>query len=255
MKYESKGETIQLLEVTLEEGESIVAEPGAMVYMESYINYSTVLGSPKSKSPLMGLTSMLTRKLSGESIPLAKFTNESETSAERKICFSAPYPGKIIRINLNNNIKRVYCQKGAFIAGSKGIEIGIGMHRNIGAGFFSENGFILQKLTGEGEVFVHAGGYVKEIDLHHDRILCDAGTIAAFHGNIEYDIKFVKNVKSMLFGGEGLALMELKGTGKIYIQSNPINRIADNIFENSKNVEAQILEMNKKIQKIAKSKK
>jgi uncharacterized protein (TIGR00266 family) len=254
MEFKIEGDDIQLLSVALNAGESVFAEPGSMVCMDEYVDYTSRLSNPNSSGAMSAVSSMFMRKISGEKSSLAEFKNVGAGNAKRSVSFAAPYPGKIIEIKLTERQPSVYCQKGAFLASDRGISISIALNRRIGAGLFSENGFILQKLKGNGIVFIHAGGFVKTIDLHQSVVTCDAGTVAGFTSGIDYDVKFVKNAKSWIFGGEGLALMTLKGTGKVFVQSNPVSRIADNLYGHSEAMRDDLKEITKQMKKVNKKK-
>ena len=178
-----------------------------------------------------GLLNVGKRVLTGESIFMTHFTNTN--NGKKRVSFAAPYPGKIIPVNLHEIGGEIICQKDAFLCAALGTEIGIAFNKRLGAGFFGGEGFILQRLRGDGLAFVHAGGTVIKKQLDNELIKVDTGCIVAFAGNIDYDIQRAGGLKSMFFGGEGLFLATLKGTGTIYLQSLPFSRMADRILQHA----------------------
>jgi len=231
--YEIFGDDMQLVEVELDPQETVIAEAGAMNYMEDGITFDAKMGD--GSSPNAGLLGSLLnvgkRVLTGESIFMTHFTNSSH--GKKRVSFAAPYPGKIIAINLAQIGGELICQKDAFLCAALGTEIGIAFNRRLGAGFFGGEGFILQRLRGDGMAFVHAGGTIVKKELNNEIIRVDTGCIVAFAGNIDYDIQRAGNLKSMFFGGEGLFLATLQGTGTIYLQSLPFSRMADRILQHA----------------------
>lgn len=220
MEFELRGGDLQLIEITLGPGESVRAEAGAMTYMEAGIDMETTTGG--------GVLRGLKRAVTGESFFLPDFTNNS--SELRKVAFAAPYPGKIIDLNLEEEGGRFFCQRDAFLCAAEEIEVEIALTRKIGAGIFGGEGFILQRLEGRGMAFLHAGGTVIEKRLEHGESLrVDTGCIVAFSQTVDYDIQYVGGFKNALFGGEGLFLAQLKGPGKVYLQSLPLSRLADRL--------------------------
>ena len=231
--YEIIGDDMQIVEVELDPNETVVAEAGAMNYMEDGISFEAKMGDgSKPDTGLMGkLLGAGQRMLTGESIFMTHFTNSG--AGKKRVAFAAPYPGKIIPIDMATVPGELLCQKDAFLCAALGTEIGIAFNKRLGAGFFGGEGFILQRLRGDGMAFVHAGGTVIEKNLNNETIRVDTGCIVAFNGNIDYDIQRAGNLKSMFFGGEGLFLATLSGTGKVYLQSLPFSRMADRIFQHA----------------------
>jgi uncharacterized protein (TIGR00266 family) len=229
--YEIIGDDIQLVEVELDAGETVIAEAGAMNYMEDGIGFETKMGDgSKPEEGLMGkLFSAGKRMLTGESMFMTHFTNNG--SGKKRVAFAAPYPGKIIPVNLEQLGQELLCQKDAFLCAALGTEVSIAFTKRFGAGFFGGEGFILQKLTGDGMAFVHACGTIVQRELRGDTLRLDTGCIVAFTSGIDYAIERAGNLKSMFFGGEGLFLATLRGTGTVWMQSLPFSRLADRIME------------------------
>ena len=229
--YEIFGNDMQVVEIELDLGETIVAEAGAMNWMEADIVYEAKMGDGSSgDGGLMGkLLSAGKRAISGESLFLTHFTNTG--SDKRRVAFAAPYPGHIIPIDLAYIGGELLCQKDAFLCAALGTELGIAFSRRLGAGFFGGEGFILQRLRGDGMAFVHAGGSVIKKQLVNETLRVDTGCLVALSSGIDYDIEMVKGLKSMFFGGEGLFLATLSGTGTVYLQSLPFSKLADRIIE------------------------
>ncbi len=229
--YEIFGNDMQVVEVELDRGETIIAEAGAMNWMEDDIVYEAKMGDgSKSDEGLMGkLLSAGKRALSGESLFLTHFTNTS--NSKRRVAFAAPYPGHILPIDLAQMGGELLCQKDAFLCAALGTELDIAFSRRLGTGFFGGEGFILQHLRGDGMAFVHAGGAVVKKELNNEVLRVDTGCLVAFSSSVDYNIEMVKGLKSMFFGGEGLFLATLQGTGTIYLQSLPFSRLADRIIE------------------------
>jgi uncharacterized protein (TIGR00266 family) len=203
-----------------------------MMYMEDGIGYDTKMGDgSKPKAGFLDkLVSAGMRAITGESLFLTHFTSTAPTG-KRHIAFGAPYPGKIITIDLDDTNGELVCQKDSFLCAALGTELTIAFNKKIGAGLFGGEGFILQRLRGDGMVFVHAGGTIVEKLLNNERIMVDTGCVVAFENSISYDIQQAGNLKSMIFGGEGLFLATLHGTGRIWLQSLPFSRLADRILE------------------------
>ena len=229
--YEIFGNDMQVVEVELDRGETIIAEAGAMNWMEDDIVYEAKMGDgSNSDAGLMGkLLSAGKRALSGESLFLTHFTNTG--NAKRRVAFAAPYPGHIIPIDLTQMGGELLCQKDAFLCAALGTELDIAFSRRLGTGFFGGEGFILQHLRGDGMAFVHAGGSVIKKELNNETLRVDTGCLVAFSSSVDYAIEMVKGLKSMFFGGEGLFLATLSGTGTVYLQSLPFSRLADRIIE------------------------
>jgi uncharacterized protein (TIGR00266 family) len=219
IEYTVYGDDLQLVEVHLDPGETVRAEAGAMTYMTQGIKMQTNTG---------GVWSGFKRMLTGEGFFITNFTNEGDKLAS--VAFSAPYPGKIVPIDLKKFGGEFYCQKESFLCAAYGIEIDISFTKKIGAGFFGGEGFVLQKLSGDGLAFAHAGGTVIEKCLEEGEVLrVDAGCIVGFESSVKYDIDFVGGFRNALFGGEGLFFAEMHGPGWVLIQNMPFSRLADRI--------------------------
>ncbi len=229
--YEIFGNDMQVVEVELDRGETIIAEAGAMNWMEDDIVYAAKMGDGSGGDEgLMGkLLSAGKRAISGESLFLTHFTNTG--NHKRRVAFAAPYPGHIIPIDLAKFGGELLCQKDAFLCAALGTELDIAFSRKLGAGFFGGEGFILQRLRGDGMAFVHAGGSIVKKELVNETLRVDTGCLVAFTSGVDYDIEMVKGLKSMFFGGEGLFLATLQGTGTVYLQSLPFSKLADRIIE------------------------
>lgn len=230
--YTLYGDDIQLVEIGLAPGESVVAEAGAMTYMESDIRMSTIMGDGSSadggKSLVDKLVSAGKRSLAGESIFMTVFQNAG--SEKSHVAFAAPYPGKIIPVRIEDFGSSLICQKDAFLCAVKGIAIGIHIQKKLGVGFFGGEGFIMQKLTGKGLVFLHAGGMIIKKELVAGETLrLDTGCLVAISETVDYDVAMASDIKSGLFGGEGIFLATVKGPGHVWIQSLPFSRMADKI--------------------------
>jgi len=228
------GDDMQLIEIELDPQESVIAEAGAMTMMSEAIEMQTVFGDGSSQEE--GLMSKLLgagkRLLTGEGLFMTVFTNNGQ--GKQHVSFAAPYPGKIIPMDLSKLNGKIICQKDSFLCAAKGVSVGMEFTKKLGAGFFGGEGFILQKLEGDGLAFVHAGGTVIEKELKAGEVLrVDTGCLVAMTREVEYDIQMVKGVKSMLFGGEGLFFAVLKGPGKVWIQSLPLSRLANRIYSAS----------------------
>jgi uncharacterized protein (TIGR00266 family) len=228
--YEIFGDDMQFVEVELDPQEAALAEAGAMMFMDDGIEMETIFGDGTEQQGLMGkLFGAGKRVLTGESLFMTVFANQGQ--GKRRVAFGAPYPGKILPIRLADVGGELIAQKDSFLAAAKGVTIGIAFQKRIGAGLFGGEGFIMQRLQGDGMAFVHAGGTLAERVLQPGETLrVDTGCIVAFQPTIEYDIKFVGGIKSALFGGEGLFFATLRGPGKVWLQSLPFSRLADRIF-------------------------
>lgn len=228
--YEIFGNDMQIVEVELDPGEVVIAEAGAMNYMEDGINFETKMGdgSTPSGGMLGSLLNVGKRVLTGESIFMTHFSNSGE--GKKRVAFAAPYPGKIIPIDLALAGGELICQKDAFLCAAFGTNLDIAFNRRLGAGFFGGEGFILQRLSGDGKAFVHIGGTVIKRELNNEVLRVDTGCIAAFTPGIDYDIERAGGLKSMFFGGEGLFLATLRGTGTVYLQSLPFSRLAERVI-------------------------
>jgi len=223
--YKIYGDDLQLVEIELDAGEGVRAEIGTMTYMESGIEMQTSTGG--------GIFQGLKRAITGESFFITTFTNTGR--ARSRVAFAAPYPGKIIPLDLTALGGQFICQKDSYLCSAQGIEIEIAFTRKLGAGLFGGEGFILQRLSGNGLAFVHAGGTIVEKDLAPgETIRVDTGCLVAFAPTVQYDIQFVGGFKNVLFGGEGLFLAKMTGPGKLYLQSLPFSRLADRIVASSR---------------------
>lgn len=229
--YEIFGDDMQIVEVELDPGETVIGEAGAMNYMEEDILFESKMGD--GSQPDQGLMGKLLgagkRMLTGESIFMTHFTHRGG-SQKRRVAFAAPYPGKIIPIDMQTAGGELLCQKDAFLCAAYGTEVSIAFNRRLGVGFFGGEGFILQRLRGDGMAFIHAGGTVVQRDLHGETLRVDTGCLVAFSPGIDYDIERAGSLKSMFFGGEGLFLATLRGHGTVYLQSLPFSRMADRIL-------------------------
>ncbi len=229
--YEIIGDDIQLIEIELDPQETVIAEAGAMNYLEEGISFEAKMGDGSSdENGIMGLLKGVGKRvLSGESIFMTHFTNQGQ--GKRKVAFAAPYPGKIIPIDLGKMPGETFlCQKDAFLCAAMGTQLGIAFNKKLGVGFFGGEGFILQKLTGDGMAFIHAGGTIIKKELNGETLRVDTGCLVGFTEGIDYDIERAGNLKSMFFGGEGLFLATLRGHGHVYLQSLPFSRMADRII-------------------------
>jgi uncharacterized protein (TIGR00266 family) len=233
--YEIKGDSIQIVEIELDPSETVIAEAGAMLYMEDNIDFETKMGD--GSQPDQGLFGKLisagTRVLTGESVFMTHFTNNG--SGKKKVAFSAPYPGTVIPIDLSDMPNDIIVQKDGFLCAALGTKIAITFNKKIGAGLIGGEGFILQKLEGDGKAFVHAGGTVIEKELNNETLRIDTGCVVAFEPTLDFDIQKSGGLKSMMFGGEGLFLASLSGTGKVWLQSMPIRKLIQAIAPYGKN--------------------
>ena len=231
--YKLIGDDMQMVEVELDGGETVVAEAGAMNYMDDGISFEAKMGdgSNADESVLGKLFGAGKRMLTGESLFMTHFTNIS--GGKKSVAFAAPYPGKIIPIDLSKIGGELLCQKDAFLCAAYGTKVGIAFTKRFGAGFFGGEGFILQRLQGDGMAFIHVGGTVVKKKLNNETIKVDTGCIAAFTSGIDYDIERSGGLKSMFFGGEGMFLTTLSGTGIVLLQSLPFSRLADRILRNA----------------------
>jgi uncharacterized protein (TIGR00266 family) len=232
--YEILGDDMQIVEVELDPGETVIAEAGAMNYMNDGITFEAKMGdgSAASGGILDGLLNVGKRVLTGESIFMTHFTNASAPGKAR-VAFAAPYPGQVIPVDLSEVGGTLFCQKDAFLCAALGTKLGIAFNKRLGTGFFGGEGFILQRLDGDGKVFFHAGGTLVKKQLNNEVIRVDTGCLAAFGPGIDYNIERAGNLKSMFFGGEGLFLATLRGTGTVYLQSLPFSRLADRIIKSA----------------------
>ncbi|MFC1746380.1 TIGR00266 family protein [Candidatus Riflebacteria bacterium] len=229
--YEIFGDDMQFVEVELDPGESVIAEAGAFMYQRGDIKMETIFGDPnKADDSILGkMFSAGKRWVSGENLFVTAFTAGSRR-AKSQVAFAASYPGKIIPLNLAE-YGTMHCQKNSFLCAAKGVKTDIALSRKIGSGLFGGEGFILQKLDGDGMAFVHAGGTIREFNLTGGEILkIDTGCVVAFQAKMDFDIEINRDIKSGLFGGEGFVFATLKGPGRCFLQSIPFSRLADTIF-------------------------
>lgn len=225
------GDDLQCVEVELDPQETVIAEAGAMLAMEDGVRMETRMGDgSKAEGGLFGkLLEGAKRKLTGESLFMTWFTNGGP--AKSKVLFAAPYPGKIVPLDLKELGGEYICQKDSFLCAAMGTEVGIAFNKRLGVGLFGGEGFILQRLKGDGKAFVHAGGTVLARELKAGETLrVDTGCIVGFVPTVHYDIEMVKGFGSMLFGGEGLFLATLRGPGKVWLQTLPFSRLADRVY-------------------------
>ena len=234
--YEIKGSEMQFVEVELDPGESAIAEAGAMMFKDASISMETVFGDGSHQSQTSGFFGKLVgagkRLLTGESLFTTVFTQQGQGKA--RVAFAAPYPGKILPMNLADLGGMLICQKDAFLAGAKGVSVGIAFQRKLMTGLFGGEGFIMQKLEGDGWVFVHAGGTLYERTLQPgEELHVDTGCVVAYTPGINFDVIPAGGVKSMIFGGEGVFFARLVGPGHIWLQSLPFSRLAGRILANA----------------------
>lgn len=231
--YELFGDDMQIVEVELDPNETVIAEAGAMNYMDDGIVFESKMGdgSKPSAGLMDSLLNIGKRVLTGESIFMTHFSNAGH--GKKRIAFAAPYPGKIIPVDMASMGEELICQKDAFLCAALGTSVDITFQKRLGAGFFGGEGFILQRLRGDGMAFIHVGGTVIKRELKGETLRVDTGCLAAFTSGIEYDIERAGNLKSMVFGGEGLFLATLRGTGTVYLQSLPFSRLANRVLQAS----------------------
>jgi uncharacterized protein (TIGR00266 family) len=229
--YWIHGEEMQFVEIELDPSETVMAEPGSMMMMDEEISMQTIFGDGTEQTggflgKLMGAGK---RILTGERLFMTAFTNAGDHKS--RVSFASPYPGKIIPLDLEKLGNKIVCQKDAFLCAAKGTMVGIEFSKKLGRGFFGGEGFIMQKIEGDGMAFMHAGGYIVERNLaagEHLRV--DTGCLVGFTGGVDYDVVFVGGIKNTIFGGEGVFFASLIGPGKVWIQSLPISRLADRIM-------------------------
>lgn len=237
VKYEIHGDDLQFVRFLLNQGESLVAEAGALLFMDSTLEMETIFGDGSNANQGAGLMGKLMgagkRAIMGESLFMTLFTQRSY--AEGEIAFAAPYPGKIIPLSLTDYQGTIICQKDAFLCAEKGTSLEIAFNRKIGVGLFGGEGFIMQKLQGNGMTFLHAGGTIYKRELTSGETLkVDTGCLVALTGSVNYDIEMVSSMKTALFGGEGLFFATLTGPGTVWLQSLPFSRLADRIMTSSR---------------------
>jgi uncharacterized protein (TIGR00266 family) len=224
---------MQLVEIELDPGEAAIGEAGSMMYMEDGVQMDTVFGDGSASSGAGGVLGKLLgagkRLITGESLFTTVYTNQGQ--GKKKVAFAAPYAGKIIPFDLSKHGGTMICQKDAFLCAAKGVSLGIAFQRKLGAGFFGGEGFIMQKLEGDGLAFVHSGGTVLERRLSPGEVLrVDTGCVVAYTPDVDFDIQFVGGIKTALFGGEGLFFAKVSGPGTVWLQSLPFSRLASRVF-------------------------
>nr|WP_321450738.1 TIGR00266 family protein [uncultured Carboxylicivirga sp.] len=233
--YEIKGHDVQFVEIELDPQETVIAEAGAMLYMEDGIDFEAKMGD--GSNPSQGFFGKImagaSRVITGESLFLTHFTHRGY--GKKKVAFSAPYPGTIVPLNLPQLGGRVIVQKDAFLCAALGTKLSMHFNQRLGAGFFGGEGFILQKLEGDGKAFIHAGGTLIERHLNNESLRIDTGCVVGFTDGIDFSVQKAGNLKSMIFGGEGLFLSTLRGTGTVWIQSMPISKLIRAVSPYGKN--------------------
>ena len=231
--YHIHGEEMQCVEIELDPQETVIAESGSFMFMDEGIVMATVFGdgSDRADGFFGKLMNAGKRLLTGESLFMTTFSNALQ-AGKQKVTFAAPYAGKIVALDLSELNGKIVCQKDAFLCAAKGVQIGIEFQRKLGTGLFGGEGFIMQKLEGDGMAFVHAGGYIIRRELAvGESLRVDTGCIVAFTSRIDYDIQFVKGIRNMVFGGEGLFFAQLRGPGTVWMQSLPVSRLAARILQ------------------------
>ena len=229
--YKIYGEELQFVEIELDPAEAVLAEAGSFMMMNEGIEMDTIMGdgSGQDKSILGQLFNAGKRLLVGEGLFMTVFTNKSPMI--KKVSFASPYPGKIIPIDLKDYNGKFICQKDAFLCAAKGVSIGIEFSKKLGRGFFGGEGFIMEKLEGDGMIFIHAGGMLSQKVLQAGEVMkIDTGCLVGFSQTVQYDIEFVKGIKNMIFGGEGMFYARLQGPGTVFIQSLPFSRLASRVL-------------------------
>jgi uncharacterized protein (TIGR00266 family) len=229
--YRIFGEEMQCVEIELDPQETVIAESGAFMYMEEGIQMATIFGdgSRSSGGFFDKLLSAGKRVLTGESLFMTAFSHQGQ--GKSRVAFASPYPGKIIPMDLQQMNGRVICQKDAFLCAAKGVSVGISFQRKLGTGLFGGEGFIMQKLEGDGMAFCHAGGHIIERTLAYGETLkIDTGCVVAYTGDVEFDVQFVGGIRNSIFGGEGLFFAVLRGPGKVWLQTLPISRLASRVL-------------------------
>lgn len=228
--YRIHGNDMQSVEIELDPSESVIAEAGAFMMMDDGITMNTIFGDGNESKGLMGkLLGAGKRLLVGESLFMTLFTNEGH--GKKQVSFAAPFPGTIVPMDLSELGGKIICQKDAFLCAAKGVSIGIEFQRKLGAGFFGGEGFIMEKIEGDGIAFLHAGGTIQERELQPGELIrVDTGCLVALTQHVTYDIELARGIKSAFFGGEGLFLATLRGPGKVWLQSLPFSRLADRVI-------------------------
>jgi uncharacterized protein (TIGR00266 family) len=230
--YVVHGNDLQFVEISLDPGETVIAEAGSMFYMEPDIHYEAKMGD--GSEPDQGFFGKLMgagkRLLTGESLFITHFTHQG--SGKAHVAFASPYPGRIVPVDMSE-YGTVICQKDAFLCAALGTTVSIDFAEKLGAGFFGGEGFVLQRIEGDGMAFLHAGGTIIKKTLNNEKLLIDTGCVVAFTEDFDYEIERAGNLKSMLFGGEGLFMTTLEGTGDVWLQSLPFSRLAERVFRSA----------------------
>jgi len=231
--YEIHGDDMQIVSVELDPQETVIAEAGAMNWMDEHITFEAKMGdgSQPDKGMFGKLLDVGKRAITGESLFITHFTNMGRS--KQQVAFAAPYPGKIVPLDLSEIGGEILCQKDAFLCAALGTSLDIAFTKKLGTGFFGGEGFILQRLRGDGRAFLHAGGTIIKKELKGETLKVDTGCIVAFSPNLDYDIQMAGGLKSMFFGGEGMFLATLRGTGTVYLQSLPFSRLADRVIRHA----------------------
>lgn len=229
IEYKLYGSEMQFVEIILDPNETVISEAGAMMFMDDPIRMETTFGGGKEQGIFGKLFTAGKRFLTGESLFLTTYTNGGQ--GKQRVAFAAPYPGKIVPIDLKQ-YGTMLCQKDSYLCSAMGVDVNIAFTKKIGSGLFGGEGFILQKLEGDGLAFIHAGGTVHYYDLQPgQRLKVDTGCLVAFQESVDYDIQFVGGIKSALFGGEGLFFAQMTGPGRVFLQSLPFSRLAGRIYK------------------------
>ncbi len=232
LEYLIEGSDLQYVQFTLQPGDSAVGEPGAMMYLDEGITMDTKLGDGAGEGFIERITGAFKRIFTGESIFSTVYVNPTQRSL--RVAFAAPSPGRIMAVDLAANGGSIICQKSAFLAGTPGVRVGVAFKKRLRVGFFGGEGFIMQKLTGDGLAFIHASGALTAIQLAPGEALkVDTGCLAALQTTATYDIRYVGKLKTSFFGGEGLFLAYLKGPGTVWLQSLPIKRLSASLAAGS----------------------
>lgn len=235
--YQIYGEEMQFVEIELDPYETVIAEAGSFMMMDDGIELATIFGDGSHKEENAGLWDKVLsagkRLVTGESLFMTAFTHAG--TGKKRVSFAAPYPGRIIPLHLAELEGKIICQKDAFLCAAKGVSVGIEFSRRLGRGFFGGEGFIMQKLEGDGLAFLHAGGTIVKKELAiGERLRIDTGCLVAFTRDVDYDIEMIKGVRNMVFGGEGLFYAHLQGPGSVWVQSLPFSRLADRVVAASR---------------------
>lgn len=235
--YEIHGQEMQFVEIELDPFETVIAEAGSFMAMDDEIELKTIFGDGSEREASAGIWGKVLsagkRLITGESLFMTAFTHGG--TGKKRVSFASPYPGRIIPLDLSDLEGKIICQKDAFLCAAKGVSVGVEFSQRLGRGFFGGEGFIMQKLEGDGMAFVHAGGHVIEKRLELGETLrVDTGCLVAFTREVDYDIEMIRGVKNMLFGGEGLFYARLQGPGRVWIQSLPFSRLADRVVAASR---------------------